>query len=94
MKNKPKIKELLKKGLYQDNLEDLLRLCEKNLHEDPALYFTLHNIFEEIASEYEGQGITTSRYNQFNALSPLIVSAIDAPSIETLNALIKAYIAI
>ncbi len=92
MKDNENLKELIKKGLYQDNLECLIELCKGNLKEEPLTFFVLINIFERLASEYENQAVPSNRYNEVNALAPLLISAIDKPSKKNVSNLIKAYL--
>ena len=94
MKDNEKLKELIKKGLYQDNLECLIELCKGNLKEEPLAFFVLINIFERLASEYENQAVPSNRYNEVNSLSPLLIATLSNPSTENLTNLIKAYLEI
>lgn len=94
MKDNEKLKELVKKGLYQDNLECLIELCKGNLKEEPLTFFVLINIFERLASEYENQAVPSTRYNEVNSLSPLLIATLSNPSTDNLTNLIKAYLEI
>ncbi len=63
---------LIQDGLYEQNLNRLIGICNQRFNESPALYFSLSCIFQSLADEYNGQGIPIDRYN-------LIMESLQAP---------------
>ena|SRR5688500_11538240 len=59
---KDEIGQLIRAGLYQDNLRELISLCKAYLTQSPSLYGSLILIFESLADEYDNQGISVERY--------------------------------
>ena len=46
------MKKLLQGGLYQDQLNQLVQLCENNIESDPTTFFILKSIFEKILFDF------------------------------------------
>lgn len=88
---KEEIKRLIQDGLYQDNLLKLVDLCNQNLEEYPCLYFILKEIFKSLENEYDDQAVSEERYNRVMTLAPVILSALEDPSRENINKLIRAF---
>jgi hypothetical protein len=51
------MKKLLQGGLYQDQLNQLIQLCESNIESDPTTFFILKSIFEKILFDFWEIGI-------------------------------------
>lgn len=83
---------LIREGLYQDNLIKLIDLTNQNLAENPTLFFVLNNIFKSLENEYNDQAVTNERYSEVMKLSPLLIEALENPSKDSLDRLIKAFI--
>lgn len=60
---KDQIRNIIRQGLYEDNLRKLVPLCKGLLTESPSLYGTLIYVCESLAYEYDNQGITVERSN-------------------------------
>jgi len=46
------MKKILQGGLYQDQLIQLIQLCENNIENDPTTFFALKTIFEKILFDF------------------------------------------
>jgi hypothetical protein len=46
------MKKILQGGLYQDQLNQLIQLCENNIESDPTTFFILKSIFEKILFDF------------------------------------------
>lgn len=69
---------LIQDGLYEQNLNRLIEICNEKFNENPALYFSLSRIFQSLADEYESQGIPTDRYSfVMESLQAPILALID-----------------
>ena len=91
MTEQTKLKQLLSSGLYQDNLTELIGICDISITKDPTLFFILKNIFRKLESEYDDQAIESQRYKEVNELIPFILVAIDKPSVKTFDELISKF---
>ena len=69
---KDEVRALIQKGLHEENLVRLTRLCRTLFADAPSLYGTLIYIFESFAQEYDNQGIPMARYE-------LIIKSIQQP---------------
>ena len=86
------IKNLITKGLYQENLLELMELCNSHIEESPLLYFTLLSIFKSLESEYDNQAIIGSRYEEVNSsLQSHILKCLDNPTKPLMENLIKEF---
>jgi hypothetical protein len=86
-----KIQDLIKSGLYEDNLRELLQLVKHNFFDSPAPYGSLISILLSLIDEF-GQGhINTNllNYYQQNLTQPMLVAlaAESSPPQTLLNAL-------
>jgi hypothetical protein len=57
------LETLVRDGLYHENLLKLTCLCEELFDQNPTLYAILSFIFNNLAEEYNGQSISTERYD-------------------------------
>ena len=73
------IRSLVSQGLYQQNLTQLIELCDARFDRNPALYGTLHYIFRALAEEYDDQAIPQERYE-------LIMHSLERPILRLLEA--------
>jgi hypothetical protein len=46
------MEKILQQGLYQDQLNRLIQLCEDNIESDPTTFFVLKTIFEKILLDF------------------------------------------
>lgn len=46
------MKQILQQGLYQDQLNQLIQICEDNIEIDPTTFFILKSIFEKILLDF------------------------------------------
>jgi len=69
---------LVSSGLNCPNLQKLSEICGQRVNELPILYWPLLRIFQELADEYDDQGITSARYEAVN-------SALQSPLLELFN---------
>jgi len=60
------IVRLVTAGLHENNLRQLVRLCEGASGQNPTLYVTLALVFSSLAEEYAGQAIPSERYERIN----------------------------
>jgi len=80
------------KGLYQDNLTDIVKYCTVHFKESPLLYFSMISIFKSIELEYDNQGIPIELYKNINStLIPLITECIDNPTYPSIEKLVSTY---
>ncbi len=85
-------KELIQKGLHQENLQEMMHCCNADLEKSPLLYNALFFIFKELESEYEDQAVPTKRYKDLNSsLIPLLTDCVDNPTPSSLEKLIKEF---
>ena len=91
MTEQTKLKQLVSNGLYQDNLTELIEICDISITKGPTLFFILKNIFWKLESEYDDQAIESRRYEKVNELIPFILAAIDNPSVNTFDELISKF---
>lgn len=84
---------LLRQGLHADNLVRLMDECEAHFDQYPVVCWTLTVIAQRLADEYQGQAISTERYETLmHALQPSLLTLIemaDAPPVDFLTALNK-----
>ncbi len=89
---------LIQDGLYEQNLNRLIGICNERFNENPALYFSLSRIFQSLADEYNGQGIPIERYNLImESLQEPILALLDVVEgqpeafLDRLNEVLKAF---
>ena len=92
------ISRLVQKGLYLDNLQDIVRLCRGQFHRAPALSGTLIFICESLSTEYDNQGIPQDRYVRIQeSIQPSIIRLLEADGqsdtvfVDALNALYQEF---
>jgi hypothetical protein len=90
------ILNLVQQGLYQENLQKLITLCNALFDESPCMYGSLIYMFDSLAQEYDNQAISVSRYNlvliEFQpAILKLLEPQDDASLIHNLNELYKTF---
>lgn len=82
---------LLSQGLHADNLARLIDLCEAHFDQHPVVCWTLTVIAHRLVDEYQGQAISTERYNTLmHVLQPrlrTLIELADAPPTDFLSAL-------
>lgn len=59
-----RLRELVQQGLHEENLDRAVRECNSLVLDSPHLlfFFTLKNIFRELAEALEGGAIEVSRH--------------------------------
>lgn len=73
------VHELVSKGLYADNLRELIELCGPLIPQKPSLYGSLLLIFVGLLDEYDNQAVLVSRSRAIeDALKAPILALLDA----------------
>lgn len=93
------MRDLIRQGLNQTNLRQLIDLCNQQFATKPGIFGTLLNIFQLLEQEYDYLGaIDTARYNLINStLETPLLDFIDAASqsavaiIQSLDNLMEAF---
>lgn len=77
-----RIKDLIRQGLSSTNLRELIRLCEQQFANKPAIYGTLISIFRALEREYDySDAIETGRYTLINStLEKPLLDFVDSAS--------------
>lgn len=70
--------KLVQEGLQYDNLLRLIEICGKLFEESPPVFGVLALIFQALAEEYNGQAISSERYER-------IISLLRPPLLELLH---------
>src|ERR1700681_3695629 len=80
MTPKDQMRALIRQGLSQDNLDQLIGLARRVFYERPALYGSLIVVFKNLSYEFDDHGvIEISRYDLINqTFEPPLLAAIDA----------------
>src|SRR6266567_1010051 len=62
-----RLRELVQQGLHEENLDRAVRECNSLAQDSPRvlLFFTLKNIFGELAEALESGAIEVSRFEEF-----------------------------
>jgi hypothetical protein len=70
------VKEILQKGLYQEEIDQLIQLCEDNFDNDPITFFILISILNSILSDFWEIGqVSKEDYDRLeNSLAPAILA--------------------
>jgi hypothetical protein len=90
------MKKILQQGLYQDQLNQLIQLCEDNIESDPTTFFILKSIFEKILLDFwEIEIAPKEDYLRLEkTLTPRILEVWESPGEQrkaALDNLIRAY---
>ena len=96
------LKNLLSKGLYLNNLDDMRRLCDALMEEmeEPLPLYVLSSIFDGIYSSWDDRRVTVEEADQTEAsllphlkkVATLIEASGDKDKLwSALNDLVKAY---
>jgi hypothetical protein len=90
------MQEILKQGLYQNQLEQLIQLCEVNFDRDPVTFFVLKSIFEKILYDFWEIGqVPKKEYDLLEEkLVPVLLEAWESagdPKKTALEKLIRTY---
>jgi len=70
------MKEILREGLYQKQIEQLLQLCKDKFETDPTAFFVLIGIIKRIQDDFrEREIVPTEDYNLLEEkLAPLLLA--------------------
>ncbi|MGA7873089.1 MAG: hypothetical protein WCA22_19545, partial [Candidatus Binatus sp.] len=88
---KAKAQNLIKSGLYETNLRELLQLVEQHFFQRPALYGSLISLLQALIDEFSSGHISAARLKHIeqNLTQPMLdaLAAESAPPQTLLNAL-------
>ena len=84
----PTIQEEIEKGLYRDNLSNLIKQSVVNFETSPVLNLILNFIFRDLQTAYDNNEISLE---EINPLKPLILTCIKNPTMPSLEQLARKY---